>query len=128
MTKKDAMRIPDYLEHILEAIKRIFDYVENVGEVDFLTNAMVQDAVLRNLEIIGEAANKLVRYHDEFIKQYPDVPWEDMYWMRNRISHGYFSIDFEIIWKTIGQDLPILENQIQTIYKKIMRLSRQNHQ
>lgn len=120
MTKKDAMRIPDYLEHILEALKRIFDYVEDIGEVGFLTSALVQDAVLRNLEIIGEASNKLVRYHDEFIRQYPDVPWEDMYWMRNRISHGYFSIDFEIIWKTIEQDLPILEEQIQNIYKKIV--------
>jgi uncharacterized protein with HEPN domain len=120
MTKKDAMRIPDYLEHILEALKRIFEYVEDIGEVGFLTNAQVQDAVLRNLEIIGEASNKLVRYHDEFIKQYPDVPWEDMYWMRNRISHGYFSIDFEIIWKTIEQDLPTLEEQIQNIYKKIV--------
>lgn len=120
MTKKDAMRIPDYLEHILEALKRIFDYVEDIGEVGFLTNALVQDAVLRNLEIIGEASNKLVRYHDEFIKQYPDVPWEDMYWMRNRISHGYFSIDFEIIWKTIEQDLPALEEQIQNIYKQIV--------
>lgn len=120
MTKKDAMRIPDYLEHILEALKRIFDYVEDIGEVGFLTNALIQDAVLRNLEIIGEASNKLVRYHDEFIKQYPDVPWEDMYWMRNRISHGYFSIDFEIIWKTIEQDLPTLEEQIQNIYTKIV--------
>lgn len=120
MTKKDAMRIPDYLEHILEALKRIFDYVEDIGEVGFLTTALIQDAVLRNLEIIGEASNKLVRYHDEFIKQYPDVPWEDMYWMRNRISHGYFSIDFEIIWKTIEQDLPTLEEQIQNIYNKIV--------
>lgn len=120
MTKKDAMRIPDYLEHILEAIKRIFDYVEDIGEIGFLTNALVQDAVLRNLEIIGKASNKLVRYHDEFIKHFPDVPWEDMYWMRNRISHGYFSIDFEIIWKTIEQDLPTLEEQIQSIYKKIV--------
>ena len=119
MTKKDAMRIPDYLEHILEALKRIFDYVDDVDEVGFLTNALVQDAVLRNLEIIGEASKKLVSYHNEFIKQYPEVPWEDMYWMRNRISHGYFSIDFEIIWKTIEQDLPALKEQLQLIYNKI---------
>ncbi|MBP6918811.1 MAG: DUF86 domain-containing protein [Legionellaceae bacterium] len=123
MTKKDAMRIPDYLEHILEALKRIFHYVDDIDEVVFLTNELVQDAVLRNLEIIGEAANKLVHYHDEFIKQYSDVPWEDMYWMRNRISHGYFSIDFEIIWKTIEQDLPELKIQIQGIYQKIMAQS-----
>lgn len=119
MTQKDAMRIPNYLEHILEALKRIFDYVEDIDEVGFLNNALVQDAVLRNLEIIGEASNKLVRYHKDFIEKYPDVPWEDMYWMRNRISHGYFSIDFEIIWKTIEQDLPLLWDKIQTIYKKL---------
>lgn len=123
MTKKDAMRIPDYLEHILEALKRIFDYVEDIGEVGFLTNSLIQDAVLRNFEIIGEASNKLVRYHDDFIKQYSDVPWEDMYWMRNRISHGYFSIDFEIIWKTIEQDLPALEDNIHIIYEEIMTKS-----
>ncbi len=123
MTKKDAMRIRDYLEHILEALKRIFDYVDDIGEVGFLTNSLIQDAVLRNLEIVGEASNKLVRYHDEFIKQYPDVPWEDMYWMRNRISHGYFSIDFEIIWKTIEQDLPIVNEQVQIIYEKIVAKS-----
>lgn len=120
MTKTDAMRIPDYLEHILEALERIFNYVDDVDEVGFLTNVLIQDAVLRNLEIIGEASNKLVRYHDEFIKRYSDVPWEDMYWMRNRISHGYFSIDFEIVWKTIEQDLPQLEIQVQAIYKNIM--------
>jgi uncharacterized protein with HEPN domain len=120
MTKTDAMRIPDYLEHILEALERIFNYVDDVDEVGFLTNVLIQDAVLRNLEIIGEASNKLVRYHDEFIKRYSDVPWEDMYWMRNRISHGYFSIDFEIIWKTIEQNLPQLEIQVQAIYKNIM--------
>jgi len=72
------------------------------------------------LEIIGEASNKLVRYHDEFIKQYVDVPWEDVYYMRNRISHGYFCIDFEIIWKTIEQDLPVLEQQVQAIYKEVI--------
>jgi uncharacterized protein with HEPN domain len=119
MTKKDAILIPDYLEHLLEALKRIFDYVDDIDEVGFLNNVLVQDAVLRNLEIIGEASNKLVRNHDEFIAQHPDVPWEDMYWMRNRISHGYFSIDFEIIWRTIEQDLPLLLTQIQTIYKKL---------
>lgn len=120
MTKTNAMRIPDYLEHILEALKRIFNYVDDVNEVGFLTNVLIQDAVLRNLEVIGEASNKLVRYHDEFIKRHSDVPWEDMYWMRNRISHGYFSIDYEIVWKTIEQDLPQLEMQVQAIYKKIM--------
>lgn len=119
MTKKDLLRIPDYLEHILEAIKRIFKYLEDVDESLFLSNSLVQDAVLRNLEIIGEASRNLVRYHADFIEKYAHVPWEDMYWMRNRIYHGYFSIDFEIIWNTIERDLPYLEQQIREVYSEI---------
>ncbi len=123
MTKKNPMRILDYLDHILEALNRIFAYTGEIDEVGFSNNSLVQDAILRNLEIIGEASNKLVRYHDDFVAQHPDVPWEDMYWMRNRISHAYFSIDFDIIWKTIEQDLPSLLEQIQAIYKKIEKPS-----
>jgi uncharacterized protein with HEPN domain len=123
MTKKDLFRIPDYLEHILEAIKRIFKYLEDVDETEFLSNALIQDAVLHNLEIIGEASRNLVRYHADFIEKYTHVPWEDMYWMRNRISHGYFSIDFEIIWNTIEHDLPYLEQQIREVYSEIKALS-----
>ncbi len=63
MTKQDALRIPNYLEHILEALGRIFDYVHDIDEVSFLTNSLVQDAVIRNIEIVGEASRNLVRYH-----------------------------------------------------------------
>lgn len=115
MTKIDVLRIPDYLDHILEALSRIFEYVDDIDEVGFLQNALVQDAVIRNLEVVGEAARNLVRYHPDFTAQYSDIPWEDMYWMRNRISHGYFSIDFEIVWKTIEKDLPELEKQVKAI-------------
>ena len=119
MTKTDALRIPDYLEHILEALQRIFTYIDDIDEVGFLQNSMIQDAILRNLEILGEASKNLVRYHADFVTQHTDVPWEDMYWMRNRISHGYFSIDFEIVWKTIEKELPLLEKQVRIIYEQI---------
>lgn len=122
MSKHDSLRIPDYLSHILEALNRIFSYVDDINEVDFLQNNLVQDAVVRNLEILGEASRNLARYHADFIVRYPDVPWEDMYWMRNRLSHGYFTIDFEIVWKTLEQDLPILQKQIQAIYNPIKNL------
>lgn len=120
MKKTDSLRIPDFLEHILEALKRIFYYLEDMDEIVFLKNTLVQDAIVRNLEIIGEAANNLSRYHPEFIIKYSQIPWEDMYWMRNRISHGYFSVDFEIVWKTIERDLPILQKQIQQIYDHLL--------
>ncbi|MDF3054493.1 MAG: hypothetical protein K0Q74_400 [Gammaproteobacteria bacterium] len=71
------------------------------------------------MEILGEAAKNLTRYHANFIAQYPEVPWEEMYWMRNRISHGYFTVDLEIIWQTLEKELPILQKQIQMIYDKL---------
>lgn len=109
---KDALRIPEYLGHILQAIQRIGSYTEDVDEVTFLESKMVQDAVIRNIEIIGEAARNIERYHPDFAAGHPEVPWEDIYLMRNRVAHGYFSIDFEIVWKTIQNDLPELQQQI----------------
>ena len=119
MKKTDALRIPDYIEHILEALKRIFEYVDGVDEIGFMQSTVIQDAVIRNLEILGEASRNILRYHPNFIEKYSDVPWEDMYWMRNRVSHGYFSVDLEIIWKTIEKDLPELEQQIKNISEEI---------
>lgn len=121
MTKADILRIPDYLSHILEALNRIFAYVEDMNEVGFLQNTLAQDAVIRNLEVLGEASQNLKRYHTDFIVQYPEVPWEKMYWMRNRFSHGYFSIDFELVWKTLEHDLPDLQKQIQRIYELLLK-------
>lgn len=116
MTKMNLLRVPNYLFHILQALKRISEYVDGMDESGFLQDTFTQDAVIRNLEVIGEASQNLIRYHDDFIVKYPEVPWEKMYWMRNRLSHGYFSIDFEIVWKTLEQDLPALQKQIQAIY------------
>lgn len=117
MTKTDPLRIPDYLSHMLDAIKRIFDYIDDIDEVNFLQNKMVQDAVLRNLEVLGEASRNLARYHPDFVRQHDELPWDNMYWMRNRISHGYFSVNFEIIWNTIEKELPLLRQQLEVIYK-----------
>lgn len=116
MSKKDKFRINEYLEHILSALDRIFEYVDDVDESTFLKNTLIQDAVLRNLEIMGEASRNLVRYHQDFIEKHSSVPWEDIYWMRNRISHGYFSVDLEIIWNTIERDLPGLKEKITSIH------------
>jgi uncharacterized protein with HEPN domain len=118
MNKSDVLRIPDYLNHILEAIHRIGKYTADVTEISFLTNSLVQDAVVRNFEIIGEAARNIARYHPNFAKIQSHIPWSDLYTMRNRISHGYFSVDFEIVWKTIERDLPPLHHQVQSLLKE----------
>jgi len=117
--KKDALRVLDYLEHILQAVKRISAYTEDMDEVGFLKNQMVQDAVIRNIEIIGEAARNIERRHPEFAGQHHDIPWEDVYLMRNRVSHGYFSVDLEVVWKTVQRDIPELEQQVHRLQQSL---------
>jgi uncharacterized protein with HEPN domain len=115
MSKKDVLRIPDYLGHIVEAIERIHRYVEDLSEVDFLNDEKTQDAVIRNFEIIGEAARNIERYHSAYAQSHPEIPWIFMYAMRNRIAHGYFKVDFELVWKTIHTDLPELHEQVRQL-------------
>jgi uncharacterized protein with HEPN domain len=122
--KKDDLRVPDYLAHILQAIERIGTYTNDMDEVGFLENEMVQDAVIRNIEIIGEAARNIEKHHPEFASEHPDVPWEDMYWMRNRVSHGYFSVDLEVIWNTIQRDIPELEQQAKDVLQQLADQSK----
>jgi uncharacterized protein with HEPN domain len=110
MTK--ALRVPDYLGHILKAIERIDRYTADLDEVAFLNSELVQDAVIRNIEIIGEASNNILRVDPAFAAQHDDIPWQVMYTMRNRVSHGYDKVDLEIVWKTIHRDLPGLHIQI----------------
>lgn len=75
----------------------------------------MQDAVIRNIEVIGEAANHVQRVDPTFAGSNPQVPWQVMYAMRNRGAHGYNKIDFEMVWKTIHSDLPDLHGQIQNL-------------
>ena len=113
MTK--ALRVPDYLGHILNAIERIERYTADMDEAKFLSSELVQDAVIRNIEIIGEASNNILRAAPEFAAQHKDVPWKVMYTMRNRVSHGYDKVDLEIVWKSIQGDLPALYRQVRDI-------------
>ncbi len=110
----NQQRLADYLAHILEAVERIGHYVADLDEMAFLVNELVQDAVIRNFEIIGEASNKIEKHYPEFVKAHPELPLASAYQMRNAIAHGYFKVDFEIVWKTISNDLPDLYNLIRS--------------
>ncbi|MFA6922393.1 MAG: DUF86 domain-containing protein [Gallionella sp.] len=121
MSKADILRLPHYLEHILQAIERIHRYVEDMDEVAFLGDEKTQDAVIRNFEIIGEASNNIKRYHAEFVHQHPEVPLSFAYEMRNALSHGYFRVDLEIVWKTIHSDLISLHEQIGMLRDSIIK-------
>jgi uncharacterized protein with HEPN domain len=112
------LRVNDYLDHILQAIRRVQRYTKDVSEADFLNNEQMQDAVLRNIEIIGEAANKILVDHTEFANQHSDLPLEIAYGMRNRLIHGYFEINLEVVWKTVQISLPALEQQILRLWQE----------
>jgi uncharacterized protein with HEPN domain len=119
MSKTDFLRIPDYLAHIVEAIERIDRYLADTDEVAFLNDPKTQDAVVRNFEIIGEAAHNIERHHAEFAAAHPEIPWTVVYAMRNRVAHGYFKADLEMVWKTIHADLPELHAQIKQLLEEI---------
>jgi len=119
MSKADKFRLHDYLQHILEAILRIDEYTDDMIECTFVDNKLVQDAVIRNLEIVGEACRNIERDYPEFQKKYPDLPLGIAYEMRNALAHGYFAVDLEIVWRTVENDLPLLKKQVQTIYEQV---------
>ncbi|SDY52008.1 HepT-like ribonuclease domain-containing protein [Nitrosomonas halophila] len=116
---RDQQRLLDYLAHILEAIKRIDRYTDDMGEVAFLENEMAQDAVIRNFEIIGEASNNIEKHYPEFAAAHPELPLAFAYQMRNAVAHGYFKVDLEIVWKTIHGDLPELYQQVQQVLEDL---------
>ena len=122
---REQQRLPDYLAHILEAIGRIDRYTGDMDEVAFMNNQLVQDAVIRNLEIIGEASNNIEKHCTEFAATHPELPLAFACQMRNAVAHGYFKVDFEIVWKTIHRDLPALHSQIQDAQASVLNQGTQ---
>lgn len=111
--KQKALRVGDYLGHLLAAIQRIRRYTANKTYADFTYDEQLQDAVVRNIEIIGEAARNIEQDMPDFAALYPQIPWSALYAMRNRVAHGYWTVDLEIVWQVVQRDLPTLEEQIQ---------------
>jgi len=119
LSKTDIPRLEDYLEHIVGAIERIHAFVEGMDEVAFLQDAKTQDAVIRNFEIVGEAARNVLRDHQEYADEHPEIPWLLMITLRNRVAHGYFAVDFELIWRTIHADLPGLYRDVRALVDEL---------
>jgi len=105
-----------YVNDILESIKRIENYTIDLSYEDFIENDLVRDAVLRNLEVIGEAAKSIP---DEVRDQYPDVPWRRIVGLRNIVIHEYFGVDFENIWKIVKENIPEVKPFIKQVSKKL---------
>lgn len=108
MSRSDTV----YLEDIREAINMIIGYLGEATESEFLANFMLQDAVIRRFEIIGEAATKI---SEPFKLQNPQIPWRLMKTMRNKMIHEYFGVSAGTIYSTIKIDIPVLKQQIDQL-------------
>lgn len=108
------MRLPDYLSHMLEAARLAQKHVGSVSKDEFLLNRMMQQAVLMNLVIIGEAATQIRDEHPEFVDANPNpaLPWHQMIGMRNRVAHVYFDVDLDVVWVAVKDHLPALERYL----------------
>jgi uncharacterized protein with HEPN domain len=115
---KHPERVADYLEHIAKAIQRAMEYVGRFDSaITFQRSQLEQDAVIRNIEIIGEAASQIQRHAPEFVKAHPEIPWLDMRDMRNRMIHAYFDVNITVVWGAVKDDLPRLKQQIDDLLK-----------
>lgn len=110
-----GLRLGDYLSHILAAIDRIQRYTRNLDQTAFLEDPMVQDAVIRNIEVIGEASRNIRQRFPDFADRHPQLPLAFAYQMRNAVAHGYFSVDLDIVWRTVQNDLPVLRAQVKSL-------------
>ena len=104
-----------YLKDILNSINAIEKYVKSFSFEKYLKDQKTIDAVIRNFEIIGEAANALP---NEFVKKHSDIPWNKIISMRHKMIHEYFGVDQSVLWQTICNDLPILKKQVRRLFKK----------
>lgn len=104
-----------YLDDIYTAASSILKYVNGYSFKDFKKDQKTIDAVLRNLEIIGEASNKLRKDFKSFCDVVDSVAWNEMAGLRNVVAHEYFGIDLEIIWKSIEEDIPLLKKEVKKL-------------
>lgn len=108
-------RLPDYLDHMQQAAVDACSFVEGLDKDDFIEDKRTQQAVIMSLIIIGEAATKIMDGYAEFTELHSDVPWRSMRGMRNRIAHGYFDINLDVVWNTVQTALPELLKQMPDV-------------
>lgn len=106
----------EFIKDIKEAIERIINYTREMGYDTFLLDSKTQDAVVRNIEIIGEATKNL---SNDFKKKYKDIDWKNIAGMRDKIIHFYFGVKWDIVWSVIKGKIPKFKSQIENILKEM---------
>lgn len=101
-----------YLAHIKDALQQISTYTDGMDTNAFLANRMVQDAVIRQFEIVGEATKKL---SESFRERFPFIPWKDLAGFRDKLIHQYFGVDLATVWQSVVDDVPALLNELEKI-------------
>ena len=105
-----------YLDHILDSCRNIIEFTKDIDFQTFINKRIIQSAVIRELEIIGEATKSLP---DDIRKHSKDIPWKKLAGMRDKLIHGYFTVDLKEVWNTVKNDISILKSGIEKIKTKI---------
>ena len=120
-------RTVDYLDHMLEAAQQACSYLDGLEKADFMKDKRTQQAVILNLLILGEAVTKLLSQDEPFVVLHPQVPWRSMKGMRNRLAHGYFDINLDVVWDTVQTALPSMLAQLPAIRDAAMAANSDNN-
>jgi uncharacterized protein with HEPN domain len=108
-------RLPDYLDHMRQAIADAQSFTAGMAQADFVQDKRTQQAVVMSLIVLGEAATKVMDQYPAFAEHHPQIQWRSMRGMRNRIAHGYFDINLDVVWETVQSSLPLLKSQLEAL-------------
>jgi uncharacterized protein with HEPN domain len=122
VSKKD-LTANDFLGHILEAVERILQYTKNMNREQFYDDTLIQDAVIRNIEIIGEATNNLLEADPTIASKHPSIPFTEICGVRNRVAYGYFAVSLAMVWDSVEADISELRQKMQAVRGKLQQES-----